>query len=63
MTSERTADEADRASNLEEIARSTAIARAAQPMDPGVAGECDGCGEHFDRLVRGLCGFCRDGRR
>jgi len=32
-------------------------------MPDGVAGDCDGCGEYFARLVGGKCGFCRDGRR
>jgi hypothetical protein len=43
------------------------IARGLSRIDPtipvGVAGECDGCGEQMPRLVNGLCGFCRDGRR
>ena len=27
---------------------------------PGIAGECDGCGEKSIRLVYGLCARCRD---
>ncbi len=63
---EHCADEIDRASHSEERARNREIearrAAAAQIPD-GVAGDCDGCGEYFARLVGGKCGFCRDGRR
>ena len=37
---------------------------AAAAIEPGRAGDCDGCGEHFERVVyRGsgdFCGGCRD---
>jgi hypothetical protein len=35
-------------------------ARAKAQLDPGKPGECDMCGEHFSRLIRGACGGCRD---
>lgn len=57
------ADEADMADAIvaEHIARGLTAIDPAIPA--GVAGECDGCGEVMPRLVGGLCGFCRDGRR
>ena len=36
-----------------------AMRRAAE-IPVGEAGDCDGCGEHFMRLVDGMCGRCRD---
>ena len=36
-----------------------AMRRAAE-IPVGNAGECDGCGEFFTRLVDGMCGRCRD---
>ncbi|MBM3927378.1 MAG: hypothetical protein FJ335_02820 [Sphingomonadales bacterium] len=45
----------------EHIARGIAAARV--PIPAGTAGECDNCGDTFARLVGGLCGYCRDGRR
>ncbi|KXA71081.1 hypothetical protein [Bordetella hinzii] len=59
-------DEFDRASEREQADREAALANAraaAGAMPKGEPGECDGCGEHFARLVGGLCGFCRDGRK
>jgi len=56
----------DRASDTEQAERDTALASvraAAASMPKGEPGECDECGEYFARLVGGLCGFCRDGRR
>jgi hypothetical protein len=29
-------------------------------IDPGVAGECDKCGDEMPRLVKGICCRCRD---
>lgn len=58
-------DDFDRASEREQEAREAAIdatRRAAAAIPKGKPGECDHCGEHFARLVGGLCGFCRDGR-
>lgn len=63
---EHIADESDRATDVEERARERSIetSRAAAALIPaGEAGDCDGCGEYFARLVGGLCGFCRDGRK
>lgn len=41
-----------------------ATQQAAAKIETGHAGECDGCGEHFARVVerRGgqFCGGCRD---
>lgn len=57
------ADAVDMATDIvaEHLARGIAAARA--PFDPGVAGECEGCGDEFPRLIGGKCGYCRDGRR
>lgn len=57
------ADVVDMATDIvgEHIARGVAAARV--PMPVGTAGECDNCGDEFARLVGGLCGYCRDGRR
>src|SRR5690606_10881197 len=57
-------DAADVADSIiaETIARGVRAAAAAR-IDPGSAGECDNCGDAFPRLVGGLCGYCRDGRR
>ena len=63
---EHIADESDRATDFEERARERSIeaSRAAAALIPaGEAGDCEGCGEYFARLVGGKCGFCRDGRR
>lgn len=61
------ADHIDMANDLAAAETARHIAAARQPIPVGEAGECDGCGEYFGRLVRdhgGLrCGFCRDGRR
>lgn len=56
-------DEADQAIDLaaEHLAHSLARIDAAIPA--GAPGECENCGDEFARLVDGLCGFCRDGRR
>jgi hypothetical protein len=29
-------------------------------LPSGTAGVCDGCEEHFSRLIDGYCGRCRD---
>ncbi len=34
--------------------------RKAAEIPKGTAGECDGCGDYFQRLVNGCCGRCRD---
>jgi hypothetical protein len=55
-------DEADRAAPEVERALSEALRRQAQAaqLAPGVAGECDLCGEHTQRLINGACAPCRD---
>jgi len=57
------ADVVDMAADIvsEHIARGIAAARV--PIAAGAPGDCDNCGDTFARLVGGLCGFCRDGRR
>lgn len=55
----------DVASEIEERTRERSIEAcraAAERIPAGEAGDCDGCGEYFARLVGGKCGFCRDGR-
>jgi hypothetical protein len=34
--------------------------RSVKPMEPGVPGDCDLCGEWSGRLVEGVCAPCRD---
>lgn len=55
-------DEADRAAPEVERALAEALRRQAQAaqLEPGVAGECDMCGEHTQRLIHGACAPCRD---
>jgi hypothetical protein len=36
---------------------------AAKPLEPGVPGDCELCGEWSGRLVRGACAPCRDLRK
>ena len=61
------ADEIDRAQAKAEVvegyAMAAARARAAQPLDPGVEGDCDFCGEWSGRLIGGACAPCRDKRK
>lgn len=55
------ADDLDMASEQEEKHRQASIqARRNKPFDPGVPGDCEGCGDYFTRLVGGHCGRCRD---
>ena len=56
------ADEVDNANEIAEFKREHAIAeiRAKAQLPAGVAGECDLCGEHSPRLVKGACAPCRD---
>jgi len=56
-------DAADFASELVDASVAAATARIDAKMPAGVAGECEDCGEFMPRLVGGLCGYCRDGRR
>jgi hypothetical protein len=60
------ADESVRVNNLG-LKRTTEKAQAAAAsIDPGKPGDCDGCGEYFERVVpRGkgeFCGRCRDSK-
>jgi len=52
LSSERA--EADLARRVE------ATRQAAAGIPPGIAGDCDLCGEHSMRLVGGACAPCRD---
>ncbi len=54
------ADEIDKAQEREQHDREIALAAAAKPLDPGVPGDCDLCGEHSGRLLYGVCAPCRD---
>ncbi len=63
--SERLADVSDVATRLAEAEAEygvKAVRAAASLIEKGNPGECYECGRHYARLVRGLCGFCRDGR-
>lgn len=40
--------------------RMALIQAKAKHMPAGTEGDCNECGEHFSRLVKGLCGRCRD---
>ena len=56
-------DEADRASCFIESVIDDHVKEAmrkAAEIPKGTAGECDGCGEFFPRLVDEMCGRCRD---
>ena len=56
-------DEADRASYFIESVVDDHVKEAmrkAAEIPKGTAGECDGCGEYFTRLVDEMCGKCRD---
>jgi hypothetical protein len=62
------ADAIDQANDLAAAEAAAGIAKARNADHPvGRAGDCDGCGDHFERLVLDKggwrCGFCRDGRR
>ena len=58
----RHADEADRATDQAEPFLAAAIRRHSHPLEPGVPGECELCGNDFPRLVRGACVPCRERR-
>ena len=60
---ERTSDVIDASDYIIEAMKNDGIAEAsrkAAEMPAGEAGECDGCGEFFTRIVNGYCGHCRD---
>lgn len=54
------ADEIDRANDYAEAFREAALKQARPEMPKGEPGECEWCGEHSARLVRGHCARCRD---
>lgn len=56
-------DFAEEASGLQDLHLAASLSRINAAIPAGVAGECENCGDHFQRLVTGLCGFCRDGRQ
>lgn len=37
-----------------------AIREASREIPPGVAGDCDLCGEYSGRLIEGACAPCRE---
>ena len=56
-------DDADRASQDTQVledANIVLIREQAAKIPKGVPGECLNCGGHFERLVGGHCGRCRD---
>lgn len=53
-------DEIDRAQEREQQDRTEAIRAAAKPLEPGVSGDCEMCGEWSGRLIGGACAPCRD---
>jgi hypothetical protein len=56
-------DEIDLAQDRERIAADAAISELrakAATIPQGAPGECNLCGEWFERLVRGACARCRD---
>lgn len=54
-------DEADQAQAAEESYQEL-VKKYKKPvtLDPGVAGECDYCGEMSPRLIKMVCARCRD---
>ena len=48
-------DDIDRAQEREQLDRDNAIREAAHEIAPGMAGDCDLCGEHSMRLIEGVC--------
>lgn len=53
-------DECDLASELEAAHIAAAIRSSSADIRPGVAGDCDMCGEYSSRLIEGACAPCRD---
>lgn len=56
-------DDADLTQEREQVASESAIDRiraAAAEIKPGVAGECELCGEWSGRLIKGACAPCRE---
>lgn len=59
------ADPLDQAAEMEAFLEEQTIAsiRARANIAPGVAGECEYCGEHSLRLIKGACAPCRDRKK
>lgn len=53
-------DEIDLAQEREYIATNDALRANARDIAPGIAGDCDYCGEWSGRLIGGACAPCRD---
>lgn len=53
-------DEADYGNDRAQQIIDAAIAASRGEIKPGVAGECDLCGEWSGRLIEGACAPCRD---
>ena len=54
------ADEADQANDHAHIINEHHVRAARAELPPGEPGECEVCGDHSPRLVRGVCAPCRD---
>ena len=56
-------DEADISTESQRFVDQVSLAeirKNAADIPKGHPGECIDCGQHFTRLVNGLCGICRD---
>ncbi len=53
-------DEVDLANDQAEKRLELLIKRASKPLQKGVPGDCDLCGEWSGRLIDGVCAPCRD---
>lgn len=53
-------DEADAAQGEIELTLDRLISSARGEILPGVAGDCDSCGDWSSRLIEGDCAGCRD---
>lgn len=55
-------DDVDFANDISEKNRENKILQIRERAEiaPGVAGECDSCGEYSPRLIHGNCARCRD---
>jgi len=49
----------DAIDGIEQKILDSAIQGASKDIEPGVAGECDMCGEHSPRLILRACAPCR----
>ena len=53
-------DEADYGNDEAERRLESLIKHASKPLQKGVPGDCDLCGEWSGRLIDGVCAPCRD---